>query len=43
METTNLPPMPDPNAEKPSSGSAGQGQKKALLQKLMSNPLDKPG
>lgn len=35
--------MPDPSAEKPSSGSSGQGQKKALLQKLMDNLLSKPG
>lgn len=43
METTNLPPMPDPSAQQTSSGGSGQGHKKALLQKLISNLLDKPG
>ena len=43
METTNLPPMPDPSAQQPETGNSNQGHKKALLQKLMSNLLGKPG
>ena len=43
METTNLPPMPDPSAQQPDTGNSNQGHKKALLQKLMSNLLGKPG
>ncbi len=42
-DTTNLPPMPDPSAQPASTSSAGQGHKKALLQKLMDNLLGKPG
>ena len=43
METTNLPPMPDLSAQQPDTGNSNQGHKKALLQKLMSNLLGKPG